>query len=422
VLSGPTDVNLGPVGASDVCEVSVTWVAFERPAGLRFESLDQHARLIVTVPADQAVRPVARLTRGVRVLPGRDPDSALAELGNGVLGRDMVLARAQGVVPRGATVSFGIGDPNRATDPRASMAILVSRPTDGPQQVEWAVSVTGKIRTPDAGQGRDPGLSQAPAGPEAAPDWLTETVVTGRVTTADSSGWAVVLPSVLQSQWVRAVGAIVQVRTPAQGPALAAALDRLRSDLRARPAQDAAHPGSLRLEEAVRTLDLWPHWPKVLLNLADTLGAGMAKDLLLTAPYWVQYRVRNEVQEAAHGLQDPASAAWVLDRAAYRVLIDLGREGYRTPSLETLLLLHAGQVGRDPTLLDEILRQSTGLEDWNRRLVRENGIFLEDMSPAARCRALEWLAARGKAPAGFDPLAPAKQRRAALAAAPGLFE
>ena len=44
----------------------------------------------------------------------------------------------------------------------------------------------------------------------------------------------------------------------------------------------------------------------------------------------------------------------------------------------------------------------------------ENLIALEDSAPAARVRAYDYLAARGKALPGYDPLAPAKARRAAL--------
>ncbi len=148
----------------------------------------------------------------------------------------------------------------------------------------------------------------------------------------------------------------------------------------------------------------------------------MAKDLLLVAPYGVCDRIRKEVLAGSGRPQGPLSTAWALDRGAYQALIELGHEGHLAPSLEALLILHTGQVGRDTALLAELLSQSTDLQDLHRRLIRENAIFLEDMSPAARSRALEWLAAERKAPAGFDPLSPAKQRRAALEAATGLYD
>ena len=44
-------------------------------------------------------------------------------------------------------------------------------------------------------------------------------------------------------------------------------------------------------------------------------------------------------------------------------------------------------------------------------------MYLEDSSPSARVRAYDWLAARGRAPQGYEPLGPARERRRALDAA-----
>jgi hypothetical protein len=66
-----------------------------------------------------------------------------------------------------------------------------------------------------------------------------------------------------------------------------------------------------------------------------------------------------------------------------------------------------------PTLREQVA-ESRDLADLERRLINENRISLEDMSPAARTRAYEWLRQRELAPAGYDPLASAKERRVAL--------
>ena len=55
-----------------------------------------------------------------------------------------------------------------------------------------------------------------------------------------------------------------------------------------------------------------------------------------------------------------------------------------------------------------------GQRDEHLRLVEENFIYLEDISPASRSRAFDWLAARDLAPSGYDPLAPIETRREAL--------
>ena len=62
----------------------------------------------------------------------------------------------------------------------------------------------------------------------------------------------------------------------------------------------------------------------------------------------------------------------------------------------------------------EVLKGAGSAADLRTRLLAENFIQLEDSSPAARVRACDWLAARGIAPAGYDPLGPPKARREAL--------
>ncbi len=79
------------------------------------------------------------------------------------------------------------------------------------------------------------------------------------------------------------------------------------------------------------------------------------------------------------------------------------------------MLRHAGELGHYPGLLNDVLIDSTNQGELTASLVRENRLFLEDRNPAARVRAFDWLEAREAAPAGYDPLAPRDERRAALA-------
>src|SRR5690606_39767088 len=92
--------------------------------------------------------------------------------------------------------------------------------------------------------------------------------------------------------------------------------------------------------------------------------------------------------------------------------------GTLPPEMRTLLVLHAGEAGRRAASLEEALSAARSLEDLRSHLAAENAIYLEDNDPAARVRAFEWLSARGLAPSGYDPLAPAESRSAALEAAP----
>jgi hypothetical protein len=84
------------------------------------------------------------------------------------------------------------------------------------------------------------------------------------------------------------------------------------------------------------------------------------------------------------------------------------------PELRAILTVYAGEPSRHSGSLDDIANQSTSRQDLENRLTAENLVFLTDSSPASRVRAFDWLSARGLAPAGYDPLGSAKQRREAL--------
>jgi hypothetical protein len=111
---------------------------------------------------------------------------------------------------------------------------------------------------------------------------------------------------------------------------------------------------------------------------------------------------------------------WLLDHAAYNLLADLLNTANMTngapmpDELAATLANHAGEAGRHPSSMQQILNRVGGRDEFNNRVLAENLIFLEDTSPASRVRAFDWLTARGHAPAGFDPLGTPRQRRQAL--------
>jgi len=105
---------------------------------------------------------------------------------------------------------------------------------------------------------------------------------------------------------------------------------------------------------------------------------------------------------------------WTLERMSYGLLATILSSDQATPELEAILVRHTGQVGRHVSTLEELTANAADIDEFQSNLVRENFIFMEDISPAARNRAFEWLKARGKAPDGYDPLAPLKERRDVL--------
>jgi hypothetical protein len=85
-----------------------------------------------------------------------------------------------------------------------------------------------------------------------------------------------------------------------------------------------------------------------------------------------------------------------------------------TPAETSLMLRHAGELGRFPTLIEDALAASNSCEQFSARLAYENQVFLSDASPAARVRAYDWLVVRGLAPVGYNPLGTRSVRRKAL--------
>lgn len=155
------------------------------------------------------------------------------------------------------------------------------------------------------------------------------------------------------------------------------------------------------------------------LHLAGSLGAPLAQDYGFLA-------ADSELAVAAGELSRSTSVEQLRAQPAPRLALALeaqvlnrmavlAGEGGLDDGLRGLLLLHTGEAGRWPGAFDDLLRDARSVEDLRGRLVKENEAFLEDANPAARVRAHDWLAARGLAVPGYDPLAERDERTAALA-------
>ena len=102
-----------------------------------------------------------------------------------------------------------------------------------------------------------------------------------------------------------------------------------------------------------------------------------------------------------------AALEW-LARRADRGEADLEQEG--------LLTRHLGEMGRFPLDVVRFLTGCGNRETFDAWVLRENRRLLASPDPAARIRALDWLAVRGEAPAEFDPFATRSERRDQLRA------
>lgn len=209
-------------------------------------------------------------------------------------------------------------------------------------------------------------------------------------------------------------------------PRSAAALERAAQELRDAVAraragvQPLSRDEGARLEraQALRALADPALRRAALFHLADAGGARLAADLALLGDDGrlaeCAAAVLDGRDEFRDDAPDSARLCWSLEVAAARAL--LSPTAARSAELEALLLARAGELARFPDLLGACVESSVDLADFEVRLERENRQFLEDSDPAARVRAHDWLAARGVACPGYDPLGPRAERRAALAA------
>lgn len=154
----------------------------------------------------------------------------------------------------------------------------------------------------------------------------------------------------------------------------------------------------------------------MVLYLAEDTRAALAYDLALVGDEAILSRICSDTLAATQAGEplDPRGLAWALDSAGWRSLADEAASDEPEIGLVGLLLRHAGEVGRDPALLLELVDASADRQAFDNALLAENLGYLEVNVPAARVRAYDWLLSRDQAPKGYDPHDDRQTRRAAL--------
>jgi hypothetical protein len=161
-----------------------------------------------------------------------------------------------------------------------------------------------------------------------------------------------------------------------------------------------------------------------LAYLATQCGASICEDATLVADDASLAELSAEIGKQVPAGSEPEGApiardalGWTLDATTLRYMSRLQSDNTLPPEFLSVLIRHTGQVGSNVGSVGELVQAARDREDFTARLSAENFIYLEDSSPAARVRALDWLTARGDAPSGYDPLAPPGQRRQSLQSA-----
>jgi hypothetical protein len=168
--------------------------------------------------------------------------------------------------------------------------------------------------------------------------------------------------------------------------------------LRSRSADPEAQRGTLTIGALSLNADLSAE----VATLAEPTDVGPISDAIATG------------LEALPLEADGDAAAWAADRSTMAWLAAQRTKGKLSKPLAVTLAARYGEVGRDPASLADLAAKSSSGADFKKRLIAEHLILLDDLAPGTRVRAYDWLVSERSGPPGFDPLGPAKDRRAAV--------
>jgi hypothetical protein len=416
VLTGPTARAAEEEDRPDDA-LGLSWRVALLPSAPQGEPLP--VRLVVVDGLPEPFRTRSELASGARSLPRFEEGPAL-----------WWHALQAALLPGATSVLTLEPEPTLPDAPRTTwerLAVEVSRRRGEDERLEVALTLEGLVTARVEG-----GDGSAPEPPEAPASMLVhaeERVVLNGAPRPGGPAWRLAFPAPTPAAPEAVVVVELATASVADPQAAEATRERVAAARSAAAERATGLTGAegFRIESAsaLDALSRRDLGRPALLYLAGETDAELVAELALVADVEDLGDLLASGRERLAGLReqalDPQALGWLLESTAWLWLAGHAGEGTGAeetdlpPELEALLLRKAGEAGRWPDLLADAVAESDGVDALRERLVRENRIFLEDAVPAARVRAYDWLDARGLAPEGYDPLADAEERRAALA-------
>jgi hypothetical protein len=439
-ITGYISIDPNSLRAEESLAVTMSWVVIKQlPKNLLYPAESQ-TRMIKIFPAQKPVSPVVQLTRGTRIGSIENAKRFIDRITNDGSNGGMLIGRLYAVLPQGITTSFSFTEKN-PIDSQSSdgfkIQIFNRTQTENGQTEEPSVKstldivivATGKLKqdteTDQENMERaDEEDKDSDLGGENIQ--ITETVFLNSRPFNKRDQFAIILKSRFTAEENEAFAVIIDVSSPPHEDRLSIAMHSTyfnqcleylkREDARNRILCGKPDIKWAGLEDSIQLLQSPNNERRALIHLAEQTNASLVKDIALSGTETVVGQLSQAVinEYLSGSINNSEIVGWILERTAYSLLARLLSAEQATPELEAILIRHTGQVGRNVSTLEELIASSNTIEELQRYFVRENFIFLEDISPAARTRAFDWLSARGKAPDGYDPLSPLKQRRDVL--------
>lgn len=395
------------------CELRALWFESAPSGGVPLAS---RARLVTAQRGGEAIEPRSQLSRGARILRGVEAQAALARK---TLRREVVTEEL--ALPRGVTATLALLAEDSVpaedgTNVRKELRAELGRTRDG--ALELAIVLEDLLAPEEDEEGADE--REDPLALVRRESLLLEDTL--------PEGGEPLLLVFATSQPSAPTLALSIARGGAASPA---ALERCVAQAReaelgarARTAWLGSRESRQRqIELALRALEDGGRRRAALLFLAAESGAELCADMALDADDSLLQAATTalaaQLPDAARLAADGATLGWALERGCAQFLAERASTQPLEVELRAAVGRRTGELGRSPAALLDVVLAARSLEDFHARLVVENRVLLEDNHPAARVRAYDWLAARGAAPEGYDPLADETEREAALERAGG---
>lgn len=443
-LADPEALETDPTLALSAA-VEVFYV--ERLPALELDPLTAHTRLVAALHGDQPILPVSEALRNARLGIGEEALRLRERLEEGEFGRFRMVPRLEGALPDRATCLFTA---RRLLSPeeiqaapkdseqagyegdRISMEVTRGEPALG-RKISLALSVH-RDDAPDSALPPVEGVERQRALFFSLEEQVAELVLLDL--DLEVGGPPVVLITANPRIGDQGTGfvsflSITEAPDPDTNPAGAAAhrnaLDRCIADCKVADelAEDRAKwlsAGELRLVGFSAVLDLIQPGEVdrgFLVGLATAVRANLVADVAMLADpeqldHFANVLLLERKKQANPETED--GIAWLIDRAAWRLIAEAAMRTELPPEHQSIILRHAGAVGRYPGTILEALSSCKGLAEFHQRIVEENWMLLRDTRPGTRVRAFDWLVSKGQAPAGYEPMGPVDERRDAMEA------
>lgn len=429
-----------PFVPQDALAVHIRLVGMEKPVGPVLEPLAAYARLLATIEGNNPFLATPSVTQPARYGMGVEAEAFVRQIDTGARGPTIQLADFHGVVCAGVTAYQDLSVGSLAGGNLQRLRIAVYRPATAvagaaTQPASTPVQLALLVQNPP---GASPQPATAPsadsadgqANDERRPAWRTQSAPTRETALisqpVDATGQSVVIlaPFTATGTQIHSIAIEIRLSLPSADRAFTDAADTMLADLKAAATaaatREAPPPAGVMdrvlLTSVIDAMTYGENRRAAVVYLAGQTDARIAEHTAMAADdeFLNQFALSIADAIGRQSLWTPQQAGWQLDRIAFEMLARSAIKRRLSPELRGVLITLAGEAGRSPAAMEQILGNLSTRKDFENRLFAENFIALEDASPAARVRAYDWLKAHGRPPADYDPLGEARGRSAAI--------